>query len=184
MKIDFISQNTSCLANKPDRTELICNATGNPISILAWIYNGQILASSTNESNLMAIMQILNNTIDGEKFAKQMQTKFVIENQQSDSVQIKLIIENCLIGAKRFNCIAFNGFSKDEQSVIVTGNLKPIFSILTNETIKSLNEGSSITIDCNVNGYPEPTIIWLKVYSFVVVVGVLILCIFFLQIYL
>lgn len=162
VKIDFISQNTTCLGNKTDRIELICNATGNPISILAWTYNGQILASSTIESNSMAHMQNVKNTIDDE----QMQTKFMLENQQSDSLQIKLIIENCVIGEKRFNCVAFNEFSKDEQSVLVTGNSKPIFMSSTTDTLKSVNESSSITIDCNVNGYPEPTIIWLKVYFF------------------
>lgn len=146
------------MSNKTDPIELICNATGNPISLLKWTYNGQILASSANESNSMAI--------DDKRLVKQIQTKFVIENQRSISMQIKLIIKHCSIGANSFNCIAFNDFSKDERSVIVTGNLKPIFLISPNETHKSANESSSITIDCNVNGYPEPTIIWLKVRFF------------------
>lgn len=164
VKVDFISPNATCLDNKTDRIELICNATGNPISILAWTYSGQILASSTNESNSMAHFQNLNNTADDE----QMQTKFVLENRHSDSLQIKLIIENCLIGEKRFNCVAFNEFSKDAQSVTVTGNSKPILTSSTNDTFKSANESSSITIDCDVNGYPQPTIIWLKVKFFVI----------------
>lgn len=177
MKIDFISENVTCLVNKTNQIELICNASGNPISAMVWIYNGHILASSTNDSNLIANtlpiidssnMQNINKINDNERFDKQMQTKFVIENHlRSDSVQIKLIIESCLIGVQHFKCIVFNEFSKDEQSVIVSGHVKPIFApILLNETRKSVTEGSSIQIDCNAIGYPKPTTIWFKVYVF------------------
>lgn len=164
VKIASISQNTTCLVNETKQIELICNATGNPITTLVWTHNDQVLASSTHESNLITNKQNFDNVIDGKRIVEKIESKFMFENHQSNSMQIKLIIEKCLIGEEQFNCIAFNQFSKDEQSVSVTGYLKPTFLISPNETHKSLNENSSITIDCNVNGYPEPTIIWLKVY--------------------
>lgn len=160
VEIVFISQNVTCLVNESDQIELMCNATGNPASTLAWMHNDQELISSTYASNSMTNAQ---NLIDDRPFVNKIETNFVIENQQSNSVQIKLIIENCLIGVNRFDCIAFNQFSKDEQSVIVMGYLKPTFSIAPNETHQSVNESSSVTFDCNANGFPEPTMTWSKV---------------------
>lgn len=163
VKIASISQNNTCLINETDRIELICNGTGNPLSTLLWTHNGQVLASSTHESNSMTNVQNLNNVVDGKRFVEKIETKFLIENQQSNSMQIKLIIEKCLMGVKRFKCVAFNEFSRDEQGVVVTGYLKPTFLISPEEANKSVNANTSIAIDCNVHGYPEPTIIWLKV---------------------
>lgn len=158
--IVFISQNTTCLVNESDQITLMCNATGNPISSLAWMYDNQEVVSSTFASNSVTNVQNLKNVINDKRFIKKIETNFVIENQRPNLVQMQLIIENCLIGVNRFNCIAFNQFSKDEQSVIVLGYLKPTFSIAPNETHKSVNESSSVAFECNVNGYPEPTINW------------------------
>lgn len=164
VKIDFISPNTTCLVNKTDRIQLRCNATGNPTSTLVWTHNDQDLVSSTYASNSMTNTQNLKNVIDDKQMVKTIGTNFVIENQQSNSVQIELTIGNCLIGVNRFDCNAFNQFSKDEQSVVVVGYLKPTFLIAPNETRKSTDEGSTVTFDCHVNGYPEPTIgNWSKV---------------------
>lgn len=170
MKIANISPNITCSGNKPHQIELICNATGNPIPTLAWTYNHQILASSTNESSLLVeITSIINSAItqgDDNRFVGVIQTKFVIENKQSDSVQIKLILGNCSIGVQRFKCIAINKFSMDQQIAIVTGELKPVILARVNETFEPVTEGNSIAMDCNAIGYPDPTIIWLKVYVF------------------
>lgn len=151
---------------------MICNATGNPIPILAWIHNDQILASSTNQSNVLAEF-VSSSTIDSinthqpndvidtdGRCASKLQTKFVIENRQSISAQIKLIVETCWVGVQHFNCIAINKFNKDQQHVNVAGKLKPIFPMPINETLGPVSEGSSITIDCNAIGYPVPIITW------------------------
>lgn len=164
VKIVDISQNTTCLVNETDRIQLTCNATGNPTSTLVWMNNDQELVSSTYASNSMTNTQNLKNVIDDKRFRKNAETNFLIENQLTNAVQIKLTIENCLIGVNRFDCIAFNQFSKDTQSVFVTGHLKPTFPIVSNETYQLVNESASVTFDCNVDGYPEPIIaFWSKV---------------------
>lgn len=169
VEINFISQNITCSSDKSGQIELICNATSSPIPNLVWTYNGQVLAAtSTSESNSMHQIigsSIVQNTTD-KRFVDPMRTSFFIENQHVNSIQLKMTVENCSIGVQRFDCIAFNDFSKDQQSAHVIGVLKPTFSIPTNETLKSLAEGSSTTIDCDVIGYPKPSIVWFKVSAF------------------
>lgn len=141
---------------------------------LVWIHNDQVIAATlTNQSNSVhkVIDSVNQPDTSDERFVDSTQTKFVIENQQENSKQLKLIVKNCSIGVQRFDCVAFNKFNKDQQNVVVTGALEPSFPIATNGTLKLLAEGTSTTIGCGAIGYPKPSIIWFKVNAIVVFVN-------------
>lgn len=140
-----------------------CNAIGNPLPILSWAYNGETSASplpekltliqTTNDNNPKADaieIQLINNT------------RAVIQHPNPNTVELQLLVDDWPTGEHRFDCIAVNAHHRDERSVFIERVSKPTFSTSIVTDIQIVN-GSSVTLDCNVTGYPPPDIMWLNV---------------------
>lgn len=131
----MISKNQTIL-NK-NEIRLNCKANGSPRPILSWLYNGQILSTTSaihfNDklNNLTKILidengngfnwnlKLLNNET---KVVNMKKSKYgILTINERDEINYELIISD--VNLKKdgnYTCIAINAIGKDEKSTFVT----------------------------------------------------------------
>lgn len=65
---------------------------------------------------------------------------------------------------EKFSCFAINAFGQEHRTVSIETISAPKFRYHSKTFIEVL-DGFPVTIVCDVDGYPKPTIIWQKVSS-------------------
>lgn len=151
-----------------DAIILTCNAYGSPHATLSWIHDNRVLLSSSKSIQMNASL-----TIEPFKLVSDADlTDRLIQNgdningaicyKQNNTVELELRLNEWPMGMHRFDCIAFNAHGIDERSTFVERFIEPIASNQSNTMIEVLN-GTPITLNCSVKGYPMPEIAWQKV---------------------
>lgn len=168
--IIYISENATIKNN----TKLIlnCEAIGHPMPILVWRQDFKnILTTEDNyyqsetEKSIYSIDNIDNLTknkiSDTEMCAK-------ITYDTPYRVKIQILFE-CIKSHKnleKHSCLAINAFGQDTRIVKIETISAPKFKN-DSQTFMDVLDGFPVTIICNVDAYPKPTIIWQKVSCYI-----------------
>lgn len=165
-KIQFISENASFEAENGNNLTFTCNASGNPLPILSWVYDNQIIISSS-KSNLSRIslssdLENNKNLIVASFGGNRNAINGMIRYNLPYTAVIHINLNKWPIGVHRFDCLAFNAYGNVEKSTFMEHTLKPTFALENDTSIDVLN-GLPVLLNCDVRGYPIPEIFWQKV---------------------
>lgn len=165
--IRFISKNST--SSTKDAIVLTCDAYANPRPIVSWIHDNRVLITSSksihmNESLPTETFESDANTdsIEERLIQNGININGAIGHKQNHTVALELRLNEWPMGMHRFDCIASNVHGEDESSTFVERFMEPTI-LHQNNTIIEVLEGTPITLNCNVEGYPMPEIIWQKV---------------------
>lgn len=143
---------------------LKCDAIGNPLPVLSWIYDDRVLISSSksdfsNDSQRMLDADLIEKPFVGD----QDDINGMIRFKYPYAIEIELHLNGWPAGVYRFDCSAYNRHGKDERSTFIEHALKPTFPH-KNVTLIDATNGLPITLYCDdLNGFPAPKITWQKV---------------------
>lgn len=167
--IESVSKNTTF--DESDRNiHLTCNAIGNPLPVLKWSYNNQVLISSFKSNSSLPFRLDNSNDLIEERFdVNHDNINGVIRYMHPYSIEIELRLNVWPTGVHRFDCLASNAYGSDERNTFIEHVSKPTFSH-QNNTLIDASDGIPVVLNCNdVKSYPVPEITWQKVCKFVVI---------------
>ncbi|XP_070501615.1 hemicentin-1-like [Chironomus tepperi] len=158
---------------------LSCITKGYPLPVVSWTTNGHVL-TSTSKLDITSTFKSSNDDViyfDGFGNGISHQNPFKINHfndnglaklTKIDSRTLRLDISlhksRQFLHLKQFRCYSFNALGHDEKTVEIVVKQKP-HNIQKNQ-LKEYNieimEHMPLNLDCVIDGYPKPQIIWLK----------------------
>lgn len=175
------------IVDRQKSLNLTCKANGFPLPILTWLYNDQLILSTSKIHSIIQQLQLTNFSTayhldqygNGISIPIGDQIPIVIKNEPKHLHHIARYIDSSVTlelhyteesrkKSGKFSCVALNAIGQQSKSISVQVVTMPTIKtgVSLQQTVDVL-EGLPTILNCPITGQPHPKIIWLKVSKFI-----------------